>query len=80
MRDFVLYVLKGCPYCEGAIKLLNQKREKYNTIVVGPSQKQSIKQQNGMNTFPQVFLRRKVQGQEHIRKVGGFTDLQRMLT
>lgn len=81
MRDFefVLYVLRGCPYCEGAIKLLTQKHVKHQIITVPPSQKEQVKRQNNMSTFPQIFLReRAAKGTERIRLIGGYSDLQRL--
>lgn len=59
MRDFVVYVLQGCHYSEAAVALLERKGEKIHRIVIPRDQKERIKEQNGMQTFPQIFMRRK---------------------
>lgn len=74
MNEFLLYVLEGCPYCRGAIQLLESRGLRFKLIVVEPHMKATVKAQNGMNTFPQIYLkngRRK-------RKIGGYSELQSM--
>ena len=69
----VLYVLKGCPYCNNALSLLKSNNVKHKSIVVeNNEEKELYKKQNGMNTFPQIFLH--VNKDDYL-KIGGYSDL-----
>ena len=70
----VLYVLEYCPYCNNALKLLEEKNIKYKKIVVENSEeaKKHYKKQSGMNTFPQIFLK---VNKDNFLKIGGYNDL-----
>lgn len=75
MAYFELYVLAGCPYCNGALSLLKQKGYKYRKHVVPQSKKDEYKRRNGMNTFPQIF----VVDNGTTFPVGGYAELQQMI-
>lgn len=77
--DFVIYVLEGCPYCNAALDLLQTTRQRFHKIVVAPSQKAQIKAKNGMDTFPQIFQRRRHNGKVHARLIGGYSALEALL-
>ena len=68
--SIVLYVLKGCPYCNNALMLLKENNIKYKAIVV--EDKEKYKKLNKMNTFPQIFIN--VNGDNYF-KIGGNDDL-----
>jgi glutaredoxin len=68
----ILYVLVGCPYCNKALNTLNQYNIKYRAITVPAEQKENIKKQNRMNTFPQIFLQ--INSNNYI-KIGGSIEL-----
>jgi glutaredoxin 3 len=70
----VLYVLETCPYCNNALKLLNENNIKHKAIIVENTQekKEYYKKQNKMNTFPQIFMKME---KNSYMKIGGYSDL-----
>lgn len=70
----VLYVLEHCPYCNNALKLLDENKIKYKKIVVENTEKDKnfYKKQSGMNTFPQIFLK---VNKDNYLKIGGYNNL-----
>jgi glutaredoxin 3 len=65
-----IYTRPMCPYCHGAIALLQKTGVAYTEIEAGfdPQKKQEmIRRANGRTTFPQIFV-----GGTH---VGGCDDL-----
>jgi glutaredoxin len=70
--SIVLYVLKGCPYCNNALMLLKENNIKYKAIVVEDKDKEKYKKINKMKTFPQIFIN--VDGNNYF-KLGGNDDL-----
>ena len=69
--SIVLYVLKGCPYCNNALMLLKENNIKHKSIVVEDKDKEKYKKLNKMNTFPQIFIN--VNGDNYF-KIGGNDD------
>lgn len=64
-----IYSLEGCPYSiksESLLKLYNPK-----IIKVSQAEKDKYKKQNGMNTFPQIFL--------DTIKIGGLDSVTELL-
>lgn len=70
--SIILYVLKGCPYCNNALMLLKENNIKHKAIVVEDKDKEKYKKINKMNTFPQIFIN--VNGDNYF-KIGGNDDL-----
>jgi len=70
--SIVLYVLKGCPYCNNALILLKENNIKHKAIVVEDKDKEKYKKINKMNTFPQIFIN--INGNNYF-KIGGNDDL-----
>ena len=70
--SIVLYVLKGCPYCNNALMLLKENNIKHKAIVVEDKDKEKYKKINKMNTFPQIFIN--VNANNYF-KIGGNDDL-----
>jgi len=70
--SIVLYVLKGCPYCNNALMLLKENNIKHKAILVEDKDKEKYKKLNKMNTFPQIFIN--VNGDNYF-KIGGNDDL-----
>jgi glutaredoxin len=70
--SIVLYVLKGCPYCNNALILLKENNIKHKAIVVEDKDKEKYKKLNKMDTFPQIFIN--VNANNYF-KIGGFNDL-----
>jgi len=70
----IIYVLTHCPYCNNALKLLEDNNIKYKKIIVENTEesKKHYKKQSGMNTFPQIFLKI---NKDNILKIGGYSDL-----
>lgn len=69
----IIYSLEGCPYSIKAEKLLNKYNPKI--IKVTHNDKEQIKRQNNMPTFPQIFLE---DSNEKI-KIGGLDDTVNLL-
>jgi glutaredoxin len=67
----------GCPYCENAKKLLNNKSIKYSDYPLNPndpnytSMKQTVFNKYRWNTFPMIFIDDKL--------IGGHSDLVNLL-
>jgi len=70
--SIVLYVLKGCPYCNNALMLLKENNIKHKAIVVEDKDKEKYKKINKMNTFPQIFIN--IDSNNYF-KIGGNDDL-----
>jgi glutaredoxin len=70
----VLYVLETCPYCNGALKLLQDNKIKYKSIIVENTEeaKNYYKKQNNMSTFPQIFMQI---NKDNYMKLGGYDNL-----
>lgn len=74
----ILYILETCPYCKSALEILKQNKIKYKSIIVENTTeaKDYYKKQNGMNTFPQIFMQ---VDKDNYMKIGGFDDLVQIL-
>ena len=70
----ILYVLKSCPYCNNSLQILKQNNIKHKAIIVENTfeSKEYYKKQNGMNTFPQIFMQ---VNKDNFLKIGGNDDL-----
>ena len=53
-----VYVLEGCPYCNNTLSLLDNSGKKYKKIVVPYNKKDYYKKRHGMDTFPQVLVKK----------------------
>jgi len=75
---FILYVLEECPYCNNSLKELKNRKIKHKSIVVKNTDedKNFYKKQNGMNTFPQIFVQ---VDKDNFLKIGGNNDLMEVL-
>jgi glutaredoxin len=71
---FILYVLESCPYCNNSLQVLKENKIKHKSIIVKNTEeeKKFYKKQNGMNTFPQIFLQ---VDKDNFIKIGGNSDL-----
>jgi len=69
-----IYSLIGCPYSMKSENLLKL----YKPIIhkVSQEEKQKYKQQNSMETFPQIFL---LNGNEKT-KIGGYSEVKELLS
>jgi|TARA_Y100000034_G_C6885503_1_gene406531 glutaredoxin len=78
MQDrYILFVTKTCPYCEKAIKLLEEKKCKYKLVEFDEDQKlilEGIKTNYNWKTVPMIFKREK----EVVEFIGGYTDLLKL--
>jgi len=70
--SIILYVLKGCPYCDNALMLLKENNIKHKSILVEGKDIEKYKKINKMNTFPQIFIN--VDANNYF-KIGGNDDL-----
>ena len=72
---YILFVKEGCPYCEMAIRLLENRKLNHKSVVFSDDQEnvlQDIKEAYDWNTVPMVFYR----NGSFIKFIGGFTDLE----
>lgn len=77
-----IYTSSTCPYCHRAKTLLESKGVHYNEIDVNanPQEFQSIKDQTGWNTVPQIFINEKfVGGCDDIHLLDGKGELDPLL-
>jgi glutaredoxin len=65
--------LNGCPYSKGATELLDNFHIKYQIVNVDWNDKDKYKT-NQINTFPQIYLKRKSDNQSLL--LGGYDDLK----
>lgn len=65
--------LDGCPYSKAAVELLDNFKIKYQIINVDWNNKDKYKT-NQINTFPQIYLKRKSNNQTLL--LGGYNDLK----
>ena len=70
--SIILYVLKGCPYCDNALMLLKKNNIKHKSILFETKDMDKYKKINKMNTFPQIFIN--VDSNNYF-KIGGNDDL-----
>lgn len=70
--SIILYILKGCPYCDNALMLLKQNNIKYKAILVEGKDIEKYKKINKMNTYPQIFIN--IDANNYF-KIGGNDDL-----
>ena len=70
MAQVTIYTKPDCPYCIGAVSLLEKKGVEFTEIEAAfePEKRQEmIQRSNGRATFPQIFI-----GDQH---VGGCDDM-----
>lgn len=74
----ILYVLETCPYCKRALDILKENKIKHKAIIVENTYeaKEYYKKQNGMSTFPQIFMQI---DKDSFMKVGGSDNLIEMI-
>ena len=70
--SIILYILKGCSYCDNALMLLKQNNIKYKAILVEGKDIEKYKKINKMNTYPQIFINIDA---NYYFKIGGNDDL-----
>lgn len=70
--EVVVYVKRGCPYCTGAVELLQDKGVRFEVIhVEGRADlRRWLSEATGRHTVPQIFI----DGEP----VGGFDDLAKL--
>ena len=68
--ELIVYSLQGCGYSKHAESTL-EDRKRVEIISVSQDEKDGIKSQNNMSTFPQIFLKYK----GSLTKIGGDSDL-----
>lgn len=84
VRILKIYTIDGCGFCKRAIELLNNNNIHHSEIHVADDDKDFTKKQNGMDTFPQIFIiTPEVKGingsEEKIYRVGGYHDLEKRI-
>lgn len=74
----ILYILEQCPYCANSVALLKKNNIKHKTIIVENTteMKNFYKKQNGMDTFPQIFIQI---DKDNFMKIGGNDNLIEIL-
>lgn len=74
----ILYVLASCPYCNNSLQLLKENNIKHKSIVIENTYeaKEYYKKQNGMKTFPQIFMQI---DKDNFLKIGGNDNLNEMI-
>lgn len=76
MSSIVIYSLNGCGYSSSSVAILKNKSVNAKIYNIGWQQKEEIKRQNNMSTFPQIFLE-----YDTIKyKIGGDSDLKNILS
>ena len=66
-----IYFLEGCPYCEGAVKLLDSMHVNYKIVEVTQKNNNKVKKKLGRDTFPQLVL--------GDLKLGGYDELEKIV-
>jgi len=76
MTKIVIYSLNGCGYSRAAVETLKKNNIKHEIINVDWDNKEDYKRSNNMQTFPQVFFKKKSSSRI---KIGGNSDLNNIL-
>ena len=79
MYKFIVYTISNCSFCYNTLKLLELLNFESEIIHVPEKQKQEIKIQNEMNTFPQIFLQYEENNLITKEKIGGYDNLSLLL-
>ena len=74
-----IYSLEGCYYSQTAEQLLTQYGIKHKVYPVSQKNKNIYKKKNKMNTFPQIFLKKRINNKMKTIKIGGCDDLKSLL-
>ena len=76
MSSIVIYSLNGCGYSSSSVGILKNKRVNAKIYNIGWQQKEDVKKQNNMTTFPQIFL--EYNNQRY--KIGGDSNLKNIIS
>jgi len=78
-ENYILYTKPGCPWCEKAVILLNDKKISYDIIALGSDERllTEVKKALRWPTFPAVFARST--DSATLQLIGGYTDLESRL-
>lgn len=70
MKPVKIYIWTTCPFCIGALRLLDSKNIDYEKIVLDgkDSELRTLQQSTGHRTVPQIFINDEF--------IGGFDDLK----
>ena len=71
MTNIKVFSLEGCFFSQNAENLLTKNNIDYELKRISQFEKHDIKEQNNMETFPQIFLESK---NERLQ-IGGYTEL-----
>lgn len=76
IKNYHIYVTLGCPYCNGAVKLLEEKKEKFIVTVLDNDREKlaQLKEHFSWQTVPMIVGTTE-EGKEVF--LGGFTDLEK---
>lgn len=74
----ILFVLRGCPYCNAAIELVKKHKITNKLVYVNDMQKDFYKQKHKMQTFPQIFYRTSENSKSQTL-IGGYDDLEQLV-
>lgn len=68
-KDFVVVIMRGCPYCDSAIELLDEKNIPYKSLTLNEDFERDDldKIVPGAKTYPQILIDGK--------SIGGYDDL-----
>lgn len=75
-RMFVLYLIRGCPFCKKALKLVKEYDLNVSIHWVSQADKDLYKEKNGMKTFPQIFHKYN----DDITLIGGYSEFYGVVT
>lgn len=73
---FIIYTLKGCPYCNLVLTLMKENKFSYKNIIVKDKEKNNIKKKHKYDTFPQVFYKYK----DTTKFLGGYEKTNAIIT
>jgi len=71
-RNYSLYIVIGCPYCDAIIEYLNDRHILYVATILCANEVQEIKDKFGMKTVPILIS-------PEGRVIGGFSEAQRYI-
>ena len=76
MSSIVIYSLNGCGYSRSSVGILENRGVKAKIYNIEWEQKEDIKKQNKMSTFPQIFL----EYNKNRFKIGGDSELKNIIS
>ena len=69
--------LENCPYCEKAVRILEEYKLKYKLIIIPRSEKENAKKLYKIRSFPNIVIYKTKNKKKISLELGGCSDLEK---